>query len=480
MLERRKKADARQKMLEFTQSQQTCEVKSSWLKSTDRHILKRTIHRQVNDAMNQYEMSIEERRERLRIMLEAEEKQLLKEMDGKKETILEKQAKMRERVRTLKERRETERQQLVSDKLEQQFREGCDDLRAIQNKRKDEQVCMERAAQLQMRQRLQQQQQDEERLFAELWEADQQAKEERESQRLQRQQQKNTEQLAFLRTQMEAAEQQQRQARQLKEEEAQLLREQGEMLRLEEQQKQHQKLQAQETRRRQLDQCLRLKMKRLAREQQEELALDLSILQQLLKGETDEKREAAQRKIEMWEEQQRYRQYLVAELEKEMREEEETDKLIKAEMEKAWAKQDKERQKQREAVSQLMKDVMETRCLQIQQKLDLNRQKQMQLTKDRDELNRVLEEIKLLDEEEKMRLKQTCQAYQADLLAQMLHQQHLHCEEEAEAEREYQHGLVSQAQYDKIKEEMLSRPVSHAAATHIFRRTEGSRPASTS
>ncbi len=72
---------------------------------------------------------------------------------------------------------------------------------------------------------------------------------------------------------------------------------QQEMQRLQQQREQQQKLQDQQTRRRQLDQGLRLKMKRLAREQQDELQLDMNILQTLLKQEADEKQEAAQRKV---------------------------------------------------------------------------------------------------------------------------------------------------------------------------------------
>ncbi len=69
------------------------------------------------------------------------------------------------------------------------------------------------------------------------------------------------------------------------------------MQRLQQQRELQQKLQDQQTRRQQLDHCLRLKMKRLAREQQDELQLDMNILQQLLKQEADERQEAAQRKV---------------------------------------------------------------------------------------------------------------------------------------------------------------------------------------
>lgn len=67
---------------------------------------------------------------------------------------------------------------------------------------------------------------------------------------------------------------------------------------MQEQREQTQEKQKREARRRQLDESLRLKLKRLAREQQEELELDMSILQQMLRQETDEKRGLAQKKVQ--------------------------------------------------------------------------------------------------------------------------------------------------------------------------------------
>ena len=59
---------------------------------------------------------------RLRGMLSAEEDQYLTEMAAAEETTLERQAKMREKAKALKERREAERRAFVEEKLEQQFR----------------------------------------------------------------------------------------------------------------------------------------------------------------------------------------------------------------------------------------------------------------------------------------------------------------------------------------------------------------------
>ena len=59
---------------------------------------------------------------RLRELLKSEEEQYLQEMSSKQETVLERQAKMRERARMLRERRESERMALVEKKLDQRWR----------------------------------------------------------------------------------------------------------------------------------------------------------------------------------------------------------------------------------------------------------------------------------------------------------------------------------------------------------------------
>lgn len=69
------------------------------------------------------------------------------------------------------------------------------------------------------------------------------------------------------------------------------------MQRLQEQRERQQAQRDRLTRRKQLDQGLRLKMKRLSREQQDELQLDMSVLQTLLQQEVDERRDAAVRKV---------------------------------------------------------------------------------------------------------------------------------------------------------------------------------------
>lgn len=55
-------------------------------------------------------------------MLAAEEKECLEEIASSEETMLERQAKMREKAKMLRDKRETERLALVEKKLDQRWR----------------------------------------------------------------------------------------------------------------------------------------------------------------------------------------------------------------------------------------------------------------------------------------------------------------------------------------------------------------------
>lgn len=154
ILQTQRREEARDQALRFTRDLQSCDVKSSWLQSGERSSLRGAVERRVGAELQQHQEDIHGRRRRsvhcqvqtqprcwlgsghvvvvlmqlwclllrLRLLLEAEEQQLLQETEEKEETVLEKQAKMRERSRTLRERREEERQQLVTDKMDQLFR----------------------------------------------------------------------------------------------------------------------------------------------------------------------------------------------------------------------------------------------------------------------------------------------------------------------------------------------------------------------
>ncbi|XP_034402791.1 cilia- and flagella-associated protein 53 isoform X5 [Cyclopterus lumpus] len=420
ILDHQKQDSIRDQVLVFTKHQQSCDVKTSWLQSSDQRFLRGTVDRQVRAALDQQEVHLDQRRDR----------------------------------------------------------ERCEEVRSVQSRRSQHQVSLERAAQVRSRQQQRQEERQEERQLDELWEADRRAKEEQEAQREEARRRSNREQLDGIQSQMEEVEQQRRELRELKEEEAELRLQQQETLRLQQQRERHQGLQDRRTRRRQLDLSLRLKVQRLCREQQDELQLDINILQTLLQQEVDEKQEAAHRKAERREDQRRYRQHLSDELQQRRREEEEAEQLMEEALKEVWTKREQQSRLQREARNRLMEEVMEARRLQIQHQLDLNQQKQTEFSKERDELNKVMEETRLMDEEEKRRLKQTSEAYQSALGAQVQQQQQLRAQQRVQAQKEHQQGLILQDLYDQRKDQILSRPTSHSTAPHPFRRGGGTGSAS--
>lgn len=109
---------------------------------------------------------------RLRDLLSREEEQYMTEIASKQETSLERQAKMRERAKQLKESREHERKALVGDKLEQRWRQQCEEMRGLMSKRTQDAVCTERREQLRLQAERKERERQEDNMYAKLWDED--------------------------------------------------------------------------------------------------------------------------------------------------------------------------------------------------------------------------------------------------------------------------------------------------------------------
>lgn len=101
-------------------------------------------------------------------------------------------------------------------------RAQSDELRGLQSRLLAQQISAERAAQVMTQQDELQEHEQLEKSFHQLWLADSQAKEDREVERIQTQQQRNKEQQDFLKQQLEEAEQQKRQHELLRQQEGEV------------------------------------------------------------------------------------------------------------------------------------------------------------------------------------------------------------------------------------------------------------------
>uniref|UniRef100_A0A8C5LLQ3 Cilia- and flagella-associated protein 53 n=1 Tax=Leptobrachium leishanense TaxID=445787 RepID=A0A8C5LLQ3_9ANUR len=451
ILENRRQNEVRDQLLAFTKETKFELMKNNWERNTDYKIMHNMVQRKVYKTMEEYRMHIEERRDRLKDLLEKEELEHIKEMESMAETTLERQAKMRERVKSLRERRENERLALVAEKRDQQFREQCEELRSMRSHINLNEVCTERMAQLVLKEELNRQRKEEEDLFVQLWEKDRLAKEERETKDSQKQRERNREMLDVLQAQRAASDAQKMEEKRLKEEEAQLLEEQRQLMKIEDERAFREKLQNQAQVRNMLDKSVRQKMKRLARNQQEELELDMKIMDQIMQDTHDDTREKHQRKLELQKEQRLYREYLAQQLEEEKRQEVEMDKLIEAELERSWAKRKAQLKLEKEARDRLMRDVLDTRRDQILEKLESNARKQEDLARDKELLEMAVEEHKQLEKERNSRKMKQTQQYREQL--------------------EYQAGRLAEDTYQEKLREILSRPYMGQGHVHPLRKT---------
>uniref|UniRef100_A0A8C3RPY9 Cilia- and flagella-associated protein 53 n=1 Tax=Chelydra serpentina TaxID=8475 RepID=A0A8C3RPY9_CHESE len=467
VLECRRKEKERLEYLAFTKVHNRGLQVSHWENHNERRRLHGIVQKKVDQTMQEYLAGTEDRRERLRALLEAEEKSYFTEMESMEETMLEREAKMRERAKLLREKREEERQKLVALKREQQFREQCEEVRLQWSQRHQKEVCSDRLAQLALKEELKKQEKREEQIFAELWEQDRLAKEKQGIEDFEKKSEQNQELLNVLNAQVAALDAQREEAKRLKEEEAQLLEEEKKLFKLENERVQMEKLQKQKEHRDMLINSARAKMKRLNREKQEELALDMKILERLSQEDTEG---IKQRKQELFKEQQMYREYLAQQLEEEKRREKEMDKLLEEEMAKSWAKKAEQMRLEKEARKRLMKDVLDTRRLQIEEKLERNAKHQEELAQDKELLSEAIKELNSIEEEKYLRRMQEAKEYREQLQAQITYQQQAHIAEEEEKKREYESGLAAERVYQEKLKDILSRPYMTLAEIHPLRR----------
>ncbi|XP_053143833.1 cilia- and flagella-associated protein 53 [Hemicordylus capensis] len=437
---------------------------------TERKMLLRRVQERVDTEMQAYLAGAEERKERLRDLLEAEEKCYIAEMESLEETMEDRHKQMRARAKLLRDNREEVRRKLVAEKHEQQFRETSEELRTQISKRHLMEVCEDRLAQLALKEELKMQRATEEAAFAALWEADRLAKEKRAAEEAQKRSRRDDGTLQMLNTQRSVAAAQREEEKRLKAEEAKLMEEERQLMKLEDER-------AEIERRRKLRECrdmlldsMKEKARRLNETKQEELALDMKILDHVMQEALEDTEGEKQRKKELLKEQQLYRAYLAQQLEEEKRHEKDMEKLREEEVSKMWGKRAEKEKAMKEARDRLLREVLDTRQLQIEEKLQRNALEQEALNRDKELLNVAIQEYNRLEAEKYERRLRLAKEYREDLKAQMDHLKHARDLEKEEEHREYAAALEAERLYQQKMADVLSRPYMKLKNLHPLRR----------
>ncbi|XP_037122632.1 cilia- and flagella-associated protein 53 [Syngnathus acus] len=473
MLLRQRQEEERQRASECAREREACRVNNRWLLTSEARNAGHSVRRDVDDVMMQHRCAVHQRQQRLRQLLEDEERQLVLSARLARETPSERQAQMRERAKSLHDAREAQRRQVVAQKLDQQFREQCQELREAQSKRRFLQVCEERAAQLRSQRELALARQREDDMFQQLWRADAHAKEERERREATQARRCDQMQMECLRQQLDDAESLRQSRRRDRQEQARQQEEQTQALQRQAQRERGLRHQGQAARRRLLDDSLRLKMERVAKEQQDELQLDLDILRQTLQDESQAQRDTADKRpqADLRDEQLRFRQYLADQMAARQKDEEEMEQMMGEKMKETWDRRERQNRLQQDARNRLMREVAESHQLQSAQKQQREVQRRADIAEERVEVDAALRDTKQADEELSKRQRRAYVAYQAELQAQVEQLRRQRREREDEERREQRH--LEQMEQEKLerKDRVLARP--NDGIMHPFRKAPG-------
>ncbi|NXM77146.1 CFA53 protein, partial [Serilophus lunatus] len=429
-----------------------------WQKSREHKWVHRATEGKVWAAMRDYLQEVDVRRRRLRDFLEAEESKFLAEMEALEEMAKDKEAKMKEKIRLLREKREKERQQLVAEKREQQFRNRCDEYRALCMKRNRKESSDCQLAQQALKEELKKEEKMEERMLEEICARELLAKDHQKELEAQKLSAGIQEMLNVLDAQVAMIRARQEEENQLKKEEAQWLEEEKHLVRKENEELQRQKQHRQKECRETLLKAAQDRKNHLNEEKQIELALEKMILEQHLQEPQREAEEKTKRKKELLKEQLTYLAHLAEQLEKEKEQEKEDEKLFKEEMDQVWAKKAEKEKLEREARFQLLRDCVNTRQLQMEEKLQKKAEKQLEIAEEKKLLAETIREYKHWEEENRAGKVQKAKEYRDQLTTQIAYQQWLHKEEEEKRKQEYESAMEAEREFQERLMFLLATP----------------------
>ncbi|XP_004410522.1 PREDICTED: cilia- and flagella-associated protein 53 [Odobenus rosmarus divergens] len=440
-------------ILASIKSKERDRLKVEWDQHNDRKFVDSLVKARIKDAMQGFMINTEERRNKLRELLASEESGYFTEMQLKEGTIEEKKDRMRDKTRLLKEKKEKERQDLVAEKLDQQFRERCEELRAELFCIHQKKVWEERKAQIAFNEELKKQKLVEEQMFSKLWEEDRLAKEKREAEEARRQKELVENTRLGLNAQITGIKAQRQAEQQLKEEEARFVENDKAQVKLENEQDKLKKRKTKQEIRAALQKALREKIEHIQQEYREEQDLNMKLVQRALQDLEEEADKKKQKREEMAREQEIYRQYVAQRREEERAQENELDRVLEAEKEKKLAEKDKELRLEKEARRQLVNEVMCTRKLQVQEKLQRKAKEQEERAMEQERINEGLRELNREEKENFARRSSLVQEYRKQLQMQISYQQQAREAQKEEERREFEAGrAANKICQDKIRE----------------------------
>jgi len=297
---------------------------------------------------------------------------------------------------------------------------------------------------------------EEEGVFADMWYQDIEAKNLKEDEKARIRIEKNREVSLVLKQQMEVLEQQKQEAKRIRNENAKLLKEKSNIENLEKTLNFRKKREDQAARRHELDLCVRAKLINEKRRLQEENAFDLKCLEESMVSFHNEDEEKAQRKHELMIEQSHYRRYLQELHEEEKQRERELEAIIEEDSEKQLQRTLNRLKAQKLERKKLLEKTLAERRRQIEDKIILNQQRELEIEREKVQLNKEIEFHKQREIDQWVQSRYKIDQYRSDLIDQMKYNEGQKQQIEDEKPQEFDYYLRNEQEYDRKLNEAMN------------------------
>lgn len=432
------------------------ELNINFFDDADRKARNNKVKRTVDELMNQRSFLLNERRARLKQFLILEQKEFEKEIMQSSVTPLERAAQLREKAKQIRMQKENENALFVKEKLDQKWRSECDELRTYQSKHLQSTMGKEHMRQIEEKIVREQEKMEEEGVFADMWYQDIEAKNLKEDEKVRIRKEKNHEVSLVLKQQMEVLEQQKQEAKRIRNENAKLLKEKSNIENLEKTLNFRKKREDQAARRHELDLCVRAKLINEKRRLQEENAFDLKCLEESMVSFQNEDEEKAQRKHELMIEQTHYRRYLQELHEEEKQRERELEAIIEEDSEKQLQRTLNRLKAQKLERKKLLEKTLAERRRQIEDKVILNQQRELEIEREKVQLNKEIEFHKQREIDQWVQSRYKIDQYRSDLIDQMKYNDGQKQQIEDEKPQEFDYYLRNEQEYDRKLNEAMN------------------------
>lgn len=322
----------------------------------------------LEELQAEYERNLNEKRKRLAELLENERLEYEKEFRESYETPDQRRERMKQRAKELKDAREQKRREVAAMCLKQRARLAQDEMRLEQSRLRTRKVAQDRFKQIEEKEEIANQREEEEKQFAREWDRDRIRKGEREGKEREESLKRNHQMKTMLDAQVHDSLQiKQLEMEQLENERTQL-RKQWQQEEEEEKQRNLYRLEEQRLARKAVQQENIIRAQIREREKTTERQMDKYLLQQQMAKDQEAEAQLRARQLEAKKAEKIFQEHLREMAIKEKIDESKLEKIRADEQEKEWRKREEKWKKEADERLALWNEVDRARKLQIEEK----------------------------------------------------------------------------------------------------------------